>query len=45
MCEAFQEIPAEILSGDNNHTTPIDGQRNDVVFEEKKRKKKKRKKQ
>lgn len=42
MCEAFQEIPAEILSGDIDHTTPVEGQRNDVVFEEKKRRKKRK---
>ena len=41
MCEAFQEIPAEIMTGDNDHTQPLEGQRNDIVFEEKRSKNKK----
>lgn len=35
MCEAFQEIPAEIMVGSNDHTKPINGQRNNIVFEPK----------
>lgn len=34
-CIAFKgKIPKEILSGDNNHSKPLKGQENDIVFEE-----------
>ena len=33
-CEAFPEgIPDEIAYGDNNHTTPLADQENEIVFE------------
>lgn len=31
-CDAFGDIPKEILSGKNKHTQPIEGQKNDIVF-------------
>jgi hypothetical protein len=32
-CDAFPDgIPDEILIGDNNHSKPLEGQANDVVF-------------
>lgn len=32
-CRAFPEdIPGEILSGDNKHLIPVSGQANDLVF-------------
>ncbi|GEM_PF-4414574 len=43
-CEAFREIPAEIFAGDNDHTKPLKGQDNDIVFEPIKKTQKKRKK-
>ena len=35
MCEAFQEIPKDILLGENDHTKPVKGQKNKIVFEQK----------
>lgn len=32
-CAAFDRIPSEILSGENQHKTPLPGQGNEVVFE------------
>lgn len=33
-CNAFPEgIPPEITSGENNHSKPLKGQDNDIVFE------------
>jgi len=33
-CKAFSdEIPNEILIGDNKHTKPLKDQKNDIVFE------------
>jgi Zn finger protein HypA/HybF involved in hydrogenase expression len=32
-CDAFDSIPKEILSGDNKHTKPIEGQKNKIVYE------------
>ena len=33
-CTAFpKEIPDEIYLGDNNHSKPLPGQDNDIVFE------------
>lgn len=33
-CNAFSEgIPSEITSGENNHSKPLKGQGNDIVFE------------
>lgn len=34
-CQAFKEIPEEILVGDNNHTKPLPDQDNDIVYEPK----------
>ena len=33
MCEAFREIPNEIFAGNNDHSRPLKGQRNNIVFE------------
>ena len=35
-CPAFGKngIPSEILSGENDHKKPLDGQENEIVFEE-----------
>lgn len=33
-CSAFDVIPIEILRGELNHSTKIDGQEGDIVFEE-----------
>lgn len=36
LCEAFKEdIPDEILSGENDHSRPLEDQENDLVFEPK----------
>ena len=32
-CSAFENIPYEILIGDNDHTKPLQGQGNNIVFE------------
>ena len=33
-CAAFpKEIPEEILVGENNHSEPLEGQKNNIVFE------------
>jgi hypothetical protein len=33
-CKAFPDgIPEEITIGDNNHSKPLHGQKNDIVFE------------
>jgi hypothetical protein len=33
-CDAFPDgIPDEITSGEDNHSLPIDGQKNNIVFE------------
>lgn len=33
-CKAFPKgIPDEIISGDNDHTKPLKGQENNIVFE------------
>jgi len=33
-CQAFPEgIPDEILLGENNHTEPLEGQDNNIIFE------------
>ena len=32
-CAAFDNIPNEILDGDNDHSKPLPGQKNDIVFE------------
>ena len=32
-CDAFDNIPDEILSGDNQHSKPLPGQGNNIVFE------------
>jgi hypothetical protein len=34
-CKAFNEIPMSILRGENDHSTPLPNQGNDIVFEEK----------
>lgn len=34
-CRAFDTIPDSILDGDNNHSTPLPNQGNQVVFQEK----------
>ncbi len=35
-CNAFPEgIPDEITSGENEHSKPLEGQENDIVFEPK----------
>lgn len=36
-CKAFQDIPEEILSGENDHSKPLKNQKNDIVFEEDKK--------
>jgi len=36
LCPAFDgDIPDEILEGDNNHSKPLPGQKNNIVFEPK----------
>ena len=35
-CKAFDEIPDSILFGDNDHSKPLSGQKNNIIFEEKK---------
>ncbi len=32
-CQAFTLIPEEILVGDNDHSTPLPTQDNEIVFE------------
>jgi len=32
-CKAFNNIPDEIITGANNHSTPLEGQDNSIVFE------------
>ena len=32
-CSAFEDIPDEILNGNNKHTKLLPGQKNDTVFE------------
>ena len=32
-CKAFKEIPSKIWSEGNDHTTPLEGQENEIVFE------------
>lgn len=34
-CMAFDRIPDEILTGENNHSEPLKNQDNDIVFESK----------
>jgi len=34
-CDAFDDIPKEILSGKNKHTEPLPGQKNKIVFKPK----------
>ena len=34
-CVAFDEIPEEILLGENDHSEPLPEQDNDIIFEEK----------
>lgn len=35
-CTAFPKgIPSEITSGENEHSKPLEGQSNDIVFEKK----------
>ena len=31
-CKAFDKIPIEILSGENDHEKPLPGQKGDFVF-------------
>lgn len=33
-CDAFKDIPKEILTGRNRHLEPLPGQKNDIVFEQ-----------
>lgn len=35
-CAAFDEIPETIISGLNDHSKPLTGQKNNIVFEAKK---------
>ncbi len=32
-CKAFEDIPEEILNGENDHTKPLSNQKNEIVFE------------
>ena len=32
-CKAFEDIPKEILNGENDHTKPLSDQKNEIVFE------------
>ena len=32
-CKAFEDIPEQILDGSNDHSEPLEGQDNDIVFE------------
>ena len=32
-CDAFNEIPIEIIRGQNEHSKPLEGQDNNIVFE------------
>jgi hypothetical protein len=34
-CKAFDVIPDEIYDGENDHSKPLPGQKNDVIFEPK----------
>lgn len=34
-CQAFKQIPEEILIGENDHLEPLPEQDNDIVFEQK----------
>ena len=34
-CMAFEDIPKEILSGDNMHSKPLEGQKNNIVYQSK----------
>ena len=34
-CKAFDFIPDMILTGENNHSKPLDGQENDIVLDRK----------
>jgi hypothetical protein len=34
-CSAFTDIPKDILSGYNMHTKPVEGQKNNIVYEPK----------
>ena len=36
-CKAFNDIPNEILSGENDHSKPLKDQKNEIVFEPKKK--------
>jgi hypothetical protein len=33
-CDAFEEIPSEITSGENEHREVLSNQKNDIVFQE-----------
>ena len=32
MCKAFDRIPNEILTGENDHSKPLKDQGNDIIF-------------
>lgn len=32
-CKAFDDIPDEILLGEDDHSKPLEGQENNIVFE------------
>jgi hypothetical protein len=34
-CKAFDKIPDEIIFGKNDHSKPLEGQKNNVVYEPK----------
>ena len=33
-CKAFDRIPNEILTGENNHSKPLKDQENDIIFKQ-----------
>ena len=41
-CLAFKQIPEEILLGENDHSKPLKGQANDVIFQQRKQGEKRR---
>jgi len=34
-CDAFEKVPKEINTGKNDHSKPLEGQKNNIVYEPK----------